>query len=639
MHFKKTKIIIILICLLIFASGAFGLQYFPYITGTLALPGIDNPYPGLGTNYSSLGKGIRTILWNPASLAKTEKAEAYLGLSSTMFSSQVTKNYQVEDQTFTMGGDIDENMTNKVLFTDDVTETNATTREFAAPGTYSPSSAKMNYNQAIKIGDFLSLGISSRGDTNMSFAMGGNFPTQYLSEMNLYNSNDLFGSGISVGSDGKLTFTQTSPAPFVYTSEASAWSGFLSQSQRIPFSVISDMRNDVKVDSNLTFSGATKWNDLSIGINFTPISAGFNVNNTAKAIVNSGTSNPYFYTPNFNPTNEADVAAWVSDPTKYGTESGYNKSYIEVPAGESIGEAKYTGFYNASTIRTDIGMMYDFGDILTFGAALENAGAASLNMKGTGQVAYVYHRINTNESISIDPTNNQINWNLFSDTFLKMEGTENIGMLSEIGFDLPQRTKLGITFHKPILISLDYELQKNPIKIRYQNQNGEYVDAEFSNIQTIRCGLETQVFAFPVWLRGGISLLLKPTASGLDSTSQSTYNNTFSYGLLPLSLDLNMITNLWGYKLGGTMGFDASTVLSALQMDTLNYNFGKTMYYSISLNKDNWHCVMQNNLDIISTSTAYSNAKTAGTITEKSEWTNYITLLKWTSTLTFGFDF
>src|SRR3989339_26006 len=162
MHFKKTKIIIILICLLIFASGAFGLQYFPYITGTLALPGIDNPYPGLGTNYSSLGKGIRTILWNPASLAKTEKAEAYLGLSSTMFSSQVTKNYQVEDQTFTMGGDIDENMTNKVLFTDDVTETNATTREFAAPGTYSPSSAKMNYNQAIKIGDFLSLGISSK---------------------------------------------------------------------------------------------------------------------------------------------------------------------------------------------------------------------------------------------------------------------------------------------------------------------------------------------------------------------------------------------------------------------------------------------------------------------------------------------
>jgi len=47
--------------------------------------------------------------------------------------------------------------------------------------------------------------------------------------------------------------------------------------------------------------------------------------------------------------------------------------------------------------------------------------------------------------------------------------------------------------------------------------------------------------------------------------------------------------NLWGYKTDASLGFDASSVISVLQADTLNSNLGKVLYYNLSVTKDNWY--------------------------------------------------
>ncbi|OGC09020.1 hypothetical protein A3J90_06295 [candidate division WOR-1 bacterium RIFOXYC2_FULL_37_10] len=641
---QPQKIIVaFFIIIAILTTTVYAVQDFPFTNITARFPGIDAPYPGLSNGFSSLGNGIRTVLWNPAGLAKIEKSEVYFGVNSTSLSSQASKLYNVEDQTFTIGDMTGESFSNKVLFTNDPTATELATREFRAPIIYSPSTSGMDYKQAIKVNDWFTFGISSKGDTDIGLSVAGNFPAQYLLDSNLYGSTDFLGSGISVNSDGKLTYSQTSPIPYTYTSTGAAWSDFLSQTQRIPFTVNADMKNNVNVQSTLIFTGAAKVNDLSLGINFTPMSANLNVDNTAKAIVNAGTADFYLYTPNFNPNDANDVLNWTSDPNLYGTEAGYQKNYVRVPAGESVGEAKYTGFYNASAIRTDLGCMYDFGNVLTLGAVLENFGAAGFNLKGTGQVAYVDTRINTTESPTITTTGNQIvfTWNPFTDTFTPMDGTENIGMLPAININLPQKTKLGLTLRKPLLITIDYELQNNPLVFTYQSTTGAYVEAQFSNIGILKLGMETQVFALPMWLKGSLSFLMKPNVIGLDSSSEASFNQIFVLfdQYAPLSLDLSTAINLWGYKVGGAFGIDGSSLLSVLQLDTLNSNFGKTMYYNISLDKDYWHCVLQNNLDISSTATAYSNADKNGTINSSSTWTDYLQILRWTTTLTVGYKF
>jgi len=81
----------------------------------------------------------------------------------------------------------------------------------------------------------------------------------------------------------------------------------------------------------------------------------------------------------------------------------------------------------------------------------------------------------------------------------------------------------------------------------------------------------------------------------------------------------------------------SGTVVSGFQLGQSSYdpNFGKTIYYNMSVDKDNWHCTLQNNLDLPST---YAEIyKSTGNNTTMSDWTEYLSLLKWRTTVIFGF--
>ncbi|MBU0672519.1 MAG: hypothetical protein KJ732_05785, partial [Candidatus Margulisbacteria bacterium] len=65
-------ILIYLSCLLLASFVQAADIDFPYGRFSLRLPPAEDPFPGLGNYYSTLSKGMKSALWNPASLGKLE---------------------------------------------------------------------------------------------------------------------------------------------------------------------------------------------------------------------------------------------------------------------------------------------------------------------------------------------------------------------------------------------------------------------------------------------------------------------------------------------------------------------------------------------------------------------------------------
>ncbi len=620
------------------ATAATAANDFPYGNIILQVPGVEDPLPGLGSNYSALSFGIDTVLWNPAGLGKIKNAETSFGLSTTSVSPPFLKKYDIQDATFEVGSN-NTGFINAVLFTSDPNATLATTREYTGHLNYSTVSSGINFKQAIKVGDMFAFGVSTRGDTGLTFNLAGDFPAQWKSSIDLMNVSNFMGSGIST-TNGRLTYSYkpSGGTPYTYTSEASVWSGFLNQNQKIPFSAVSDSHNDINVQSDITLSGAARWQGLSVGANLTPISATANIDNSVKVMVKEGTGDVYFYVPNFDPNSEASVIQWITDPTQYGSQAGYTKRYFNVPAGETVAESKYQGFYSASALKMDLGAIYDFGNILSLSLDFENLNGAALDFKGSGRVAYATSRINTNETGSlIDPAGTSFNF--FSDTFQSAPGVpDNLGMLANIPVTLPQRTKIGAALRKPFLIALDYEMQNNPISFQYSDSNSQYVTMTVSDIKFLRGAFETQLFILPVWFRGGLTAMLKPTLGGaVDSSTRDSLDKVFKFGMLPMKLDLGSNISIMGLDLGGAFGINLLPFVYALQLDTLNADFTRLNYYSFYLKKDWWQATYASVLDPGSSGAAYSSLSDDDK--NNMDFGKVMAVLKFVNTLTISLRF
>jgi hypothetical protein len=608
---KRALILWLVIFFLSTSSYAAIEKVFPYLGVSLVTPGIEDPLPGFGTYYSSFGLGLDSILWNPASLGYIRSSEGSLGFTTVTDSPKYSRLYTVEDKTFDVGsgGQSQLGFVNAILFTADQNTNAITKRDFEGQLNYNTQSSGVNYKQAVKISDWFAFGITSRGDMGGAVNLVGDFPVTYLMDMNLANTSNFLGTGISIDPAGKLTFSyDQGGVNYVHTSEASVWNGFLRQTQRIPFNVLTDSRNDINIENPLTFTGSTQWQGLSCGFNMTPINASANVDNNIRVIVKDGATDPVFYVPDFDPQNEADAINWLSDPDKFGSEYGYKKRYIEIPEGESIGEARYRGFFKASATKLDLGLMYQPNDYFSFGVALENLGGANLDFSGTGLVSYVNQRISTAEPGSIiDPAAETV-WRPFTDYYTPMEGTEGIGMLPTFTVRIPQRTRFGLTLKKPLLISVDYEMQSTPIDYRYQDQTTKnWVSGSITDIRLLRVGSETGVLMLPWQIRGGIGLIFKPTITGLDAKTRESIDNAFKFGMLPVKLDMGTDINFWGNIVGGSFGFNLLPLFSLYQLDTVNTDLNKMLFYGLYAKKDNWKVTYSALLDPGSTGAAYGN--------------------------------
>jgi len=630
---RRTSLIILIVFLI--SSSALAIEgTYPYANIVIKAPGLDDPYPGLGDYFSSLGEGIDTVFWNPASLGKIRSSQGSLGFTASNLSDPFNKNYKIKDQTFNIAGSENQvGLNNSILFTADQTTVTTQEREFTGQMLYSTLGSGVNYRQAVKVGDNFALGISSRGDTELDANLSGSFPLTYLMDFDLAKSiNNFMGTGISINNLGQMTYTYSG---YTYTSEASVWNGFLKQVQRIPFSAVTEARNNINVKSDLTFSGAANWNKLYVGANITPISATTNIDNYASAIINAGTTDPYFYVPNFDPNNESEVLNWMRDQEQYGTENGYKKRSIRVPAGESIGEARYRGFFSASTTRFDLGAIFDVNEFFSLGWAYENLGGAALNFQGNGRTAYVVHRISTADAGSIlDPTTST-SWSPFKDTYEPMSDTENVGMLSSINVPLPQKIRWGATLKRPWLISVDYEQNLTPFELYMKDENGNFKMMRMTGVNIIRLGMETQFLIFPLWLRGGTAVMLEPNFENVSSKDQDNIKKIFKFGLIPIKMESGAYVNLWGLYTGGNGGFNLSPFFSAWQLDTMNMDVSKTLFYNIFMEKDFWRVSYEQALDPGATAAAYAVRPNK----DIKDVNDALSIPRWLRTLTVSYKF
>lgn len=366
--------LLILLSLFFLATSSQGADLnYPYGSFRLSLPFLEDPFPGMGNYYSTLSKGMKSALWNPASLAKLKLTEATIAVPSApgLF------NY---DRSFTVGessgvlefdpGSVGSGGNYGIFFRypQDI-GTGLATRDVdvLAHTNYATETSGLNFSSALKVNDWLSVGFSANTPINADISIAGAFPVTAKAQANFIGQKM---GDMTIGTDGRMHYTYSNGSTVTYESASAIWSGFLSQEAVLPAIAFSELRNNVSFQSPYTGSVASKFGNFSVGLNVIPISANANIDNDVRAVVDASTPDIYLYTPNFDPNNQTDIQNWTLDPDRYGTANGYVRKDIRVPAGDVVGTAKYRGFYQASTTRFDLGGMYDVTDWLTVGLVL-----------------------------------------------------------------------------------------------------------------------------------------------------------------------------------------------------------------------------------------------------------------------------
>jgi hypothetical protein len=548
---------------------------------------------------------MKSVLANPATLAKLKLAESFLLISSTAGLNAASRTTNVTETSGTFEGG-----TYGLFLRAPANISGLAPREISVDSNlnYATNPTGLSFSSALKINDWLTLGFATNNPFGAEINLAGDFPTTAKSATNL-NGQTL--GQMQIGTDSKLRYTFSSGGTVAtYESTQPLWSGFITQEAVIPLTSISALRNNFDFQSPYTATLAGGTANFHVGMNMIPVNATANIDNTVQEIVPAGTSDIFLYIPNFDPDSESDLVGWINDPDRYGTAGGYLRKQLKLPAGELVGESKYQGFYSAGTARLDIGFMYDVNDWVSLGLDLENIGGSSLNFKGSGLASYIsYRNYDTAEAGSLQdlllPGGRQT-VDLLPDRWITTfeAGSTKLFLEPEKNYALPRRLRLGAVIRRPFLIAIDYESNQNPITIPGSLEASNLV---ISNLSFIRLGFETRVFVLPWWLRFGTSLMLKPTLTGGDPATVENVNKFFKYGVLPARFDLGSTLNFWSYEVSSAFGFSAMPAVNLLQFDTQNVDLSKTVYYALGIKKDAWEINYLSAVDPFSTAAAYSN--------------------------------
>jgi len=611
---------------------------FPYVQLQLHTPALENPSLGVGSNYSALSLGIDSLMWNPASLSKIQYTNVSFSTTNQNFGSY-NRPYDTEDKQRQLG---DQNNTNLYFFfTGDRSATTIATRENTAHALYTGGSSDVNFKQGAKVNDWLTLGFITHSNVGGSINVAGSLPVIGRFSGEYVNTSQKFGSELTVNIDnnGFTSLLITPEAGITYTKnlDVKLWDGFIHQSSIIPATNYVEARNDISLSSPWTIAGSAKYNKFSLGLSLTPISADCNINNRAWTVIANDATDASFYQPNFDSNNEQSILNWADDPNQYSTAAGYKRNTVKVPAGEVVAEARYQGFYQASASRIDLGATYDISEYFSVGLALENINSASLDFKGTGRAAYVNSRMGSFEAPVLDP-NKEFSWQLFNDTFTPVSGTENYYLEEQLSSPLPKKIRIGAAFQKPFILAIDYEQNQTPIKFKYEDKTTKLSKiGTISNINLLRMGGQIRLFSLPYWIKGSTIVMFKPTAENVEQTFLDSLDKAFKFGVLPVGLELGGELQLWDTVIGDNFGFNLSPLMSLAQLDTLNPDLNKIVYYGIFTRYGQWQVSYYSVLDPGATADAYN--KRADKNTKISGVGDALQYIRTIQTLTVSYSF
>lgn len=577
---------------------------YPYGSVNFRVSPAEDPIPGFGGSFSTLSLGMKSALLNPATLGKLALAEMSFLTSTTAPLSPVSQTTNISETSGTLEG-----VSYGIFFRPPANISGVAAQKIAVTSNlnYSTSVTSQKFSSALKVNDWLTIGFMTGNSLGTTVDLAGDFPTTVKGGANL-NGQTL--GQMQIDNDSKLKYTFTSGGTTTTYESQPLWSGFVSQEAILPLTGVSTLRNNFDVQSPFIATVAGGGGNVHFGLNMIPLNASANIDNTVQEIVNSGTSDIFLYTPNFDPNNQSDLAAWINDPGKYGAAGGYTRKQLKLPAGEVVGEVKYQGSYNASTTRLDLGAVYDATDWLSFGLDFENFGNSSFKLKGSGLASYISYRdynaaeINNLQDLLLPGGGQTVD--LLPDRWITTfeAGGTKLFLEPEKTYALPRRMRLGLALKRPFLLALDYEQNQNAITIP---GSGGAADLIISNLSFVRLGFESRLFFLPCWLRTGLTFVLKPSLSGGDPATVDSINKYFAYGVLPTSFDLGSSLNLFSYELNGAFGVNAMPFINLLQLDTQNADPSRMVYYSWGVKKDAWELNYLSAVDTLSTAAAYSN--------------------------------
>jgi hypothetical protein len=628
------KVLPALLLVLLFSSSVIGADLnYPYGRVNLSLPPADDPFPGFGSYFSAVPEGTGSALWNPASLGKLKLAEASFFLMSPSGDNLLAKTSELNEFSGTLevgsGTGSGNAVAGYAVFFRPLSQLGGlgtTTKEISMQSNlnYASAGSGADFSAAQRVNDWLVVGFASRGQLDADVDLAGSFPLTGRADLNLYGQD--FG-GFTIQNNGKFSFVNSG---VTFETAAPGWSSFLSQEVNVPFTNISEFRDDLNVQAPYVGTIAAQYGKFYGGLNFLPISATAQIDNDVRSVVNSDTPDQFLYVPNFDPNNPDP--AWFTDPNKYGAPAGYNSKQVVLPTGSLVSDTRYSGFYSGSAARFDLGLMYDASDWFTVGAVMENLNGAVLDMKGSGLAGYsTYRALNTAEASNLLQPGNNSSWNVFTDqwTTTNEVGGSPLALEQEKIYQLPKRLRLGFALKRPFLIAVDLE----------QNQTGFTIPASqeitVNNLNLIRIGIESRLFALPCWIRGGTTLALKPDITTTDQQVIDNVNKAFKYGVLPVKLDLGGALDLWGYQIGSSLGVSLLPVIELLQVDVTNADLSKMAFYSFSVMKGPWEIKYLSQVDPAATASDYSN-KAADANGNK---TFAVSDLKYTQTLGVTYNF
>ena len=659
------KILILVFLFFFIQRFSYAGNDFPHINIIIKNQAQEDPFPGMGNNFSSLTQGIDTVMWNPAGLVKMGVSAINVGLPTPTTTPRFIKSYKVDDFGFDTKSLLEEqtlisttaSISIGFLFTSNPNETEFTTREFTGTLSYATVPTGSSYKQSIMLNDWLAFGIATHGDSGYSVKIAGDLPAQLKIGLDLFNVDNL-NDQFSIKNGYLTVIYSPEVGPSInYTSAGPIWQNFLAQNQKLPLSTVINLNTELNVQSSLTLSGAAKWGKFSFGANLTPMNASMNMDETMRLVFNKNDYDLFFYSPNFDAKNQTSIVNWVSDPNLYSNQAGYDKEFVfPVPPGENLAEFRYQGLLSATTARVDLGTLYEYDDNLTFGLVFENINEAAFDFKAHGVNTYINYR-----ALSLDEGTTTT---IPDDYAFYKAGA--MGIENERRMPLPRRFRIGFTIKKPYLFTADYERLLTPLTVRnnYYSDTTVFGDMTLDNIQFIRLGFETRLFDYPAWLRLGSVIMLKPDLYGDDPLTRETFESLFSLGLLPIKFDLGLRVIQRGIEFGGGFGFSFLSVMSPWSIwfiatppiidwsnkdmvsavailspallnsynigNYLNQEYNRLIYFSTYMKLESWQITFQNAFDLGASGRAYNS------IASRKDYLNW---LKWVSTLTLSLSF
>jgi hypothetical protein len=554
---------------------------------------------------------MRTVSWNPASLGKVKLSETYLAtsISSGNYNLVQKTKYKEIGDTFKVSGGTTAAGEYGIFFRSlsSIGSSGITTKEIeiASHLNYSAVGTGVDFSSALKVNDWITVGFLARSPLEASINLAGDFPLVSRANTNLYGQTL---DKMQILSGGKLKYTFTSGSTVTtYESTKPIWDGFLSQKATLALTTYSEFRNSINVQTPYSGAIAANLGGFHLGSSLTPINASANFDNDLHVTVNADASDIFVYTPNFDSSNQTEVAKWINDPDQYGNAAGYVRKQIRLPSGQIVASSKYRGFYSASAARLDLGMIYDLNDWFSIGFAAENAGGASLNFKGSDLANYIsYREIDTKEANSLTDLLNpggKRTIDLITDRWVstsEISGTR-LYLEPQKTYQLPKRMRYGFALKKPFLIVVDFEQNQNTIPWPGS------AEVSIANLSLLRIGLESSLFNLPFQTRFGFTFMLKPTLTGASPSLKDSIDKTFKYLVLPLRVDVGTILNLWGYEVGDSLGFNFMPLLGLVQFDPNNLDLSRMLYYSLTIGKDAWQITYNSQLDALASASSYSN--------------------------------